>query len=347
MLKIYSDTKIYVHAPSCYVTGGVELLHQLSDFLARRGKQAYIVYFGDDTVHVTPEYKKYRIQIKQEGEIEDSNKNIEVYSETMAMMLKKNQRRTQKLMWWMSVDNFYYINRNSHCIYDMLVWNWKFTWEHVKHRFKMLLKFHNNDFSNKIWVFQFMLKGYTFAYQCEFIRVYLRRFGILKSYPLSDYINLELYAKSEKSQKEDIVLYNPAKGYSFTMKLIAASPDINWIALKGYSRNELQTILKRAKLYVDFGNHPGKDRLPRECAINRCCIITGKKGSAAYYKDVSIPNEYKFDEANVRVEEIVSKIKNILHNYYSVIDDFSDYREKIITEKSIFENEVIKLFNIV
>ena len=41
--------KIYVLAPFGYATGGVELSHQLVDYLRNKGESAYIVYTkGDD-----------------------------------------------------------------------------------------------------------------------------------------------------------------------------------------------------------------------------------------------------------------------------------------------------------
>ena len=39
---------------------------------------------------------------------------------------------------------------------------------------------------------------------------------------------------------------------------------------------------------MDFGFHPGQDRLPREAALLKNCIITNREGSAAFYKDVPI-----------------------------------------------------------
>jgi len=44
------------------------------------------------------------------------------------------------------------------------------------------------------------------------------------------------------------------------------------------------------KLYVDFGKHPGKDRMPREAAVHGCCIITGRRGAAGNPFDIPIPN---------------------------------------------------------
>jgi len=345
MLKISSDSKIYVHAPGDYSTGGIELLHQLVDFLRTNGKEAYIVYYGKNTYNVLSAFSCYDIRIKQEEEIEDNNKNIEVYSETYTRALKQNNRKTQKLIWWLSVDNYYKANELSLGVYDMAIWNWSYAWGIIKHRAKILLKQHKNEFANKVSILEFVRKGYTFAYQCAYIKHFLRKFGVLHPISLSDYINTEFSENINIEQKEDIVLYNPSKGYEFTQRLMAAAPDINWVALKGFAREELVEILKRAKIYIDFGNHPGKDRLPRECAMNGCCIITGTRGAASYYDDIPIPQTYKFNEKEARVEDIIKKIRDTLENYDTAISDFIFYREKIKGEKHIFEEEIRGLFD--
>lgn len=68
--------------------------------------------------------------------------------------------------------------------------------------------------------------------------------------------------------------------------------------------------LQRVKFYIDFGNHPGKDRIPRGVAIWECCIITGKRGSAKYFEDVFISAEFKFDDIEINIPKIVSKIND-------------------------------------
>ena len=54
--------------------------------------------------------------------------------------------------------------------------------------------------------------------------------------------------------------------------------------------------MMESKVYIDFGNHLGKDRIPREVASG-CCIITGKTGADKYKEDVYIGEKFKFDEA--------------------------------------------------
>ena len=75
------------------------------------------------------------------------------------------------------------------------------------------------------------------------------------------------------------------------------------------TRNEIIRLLQRVKIYIDFGNHSGKDRIPRETAILKCCVMTGLRGSAKYKEDVNIPFDYKFEDKNENISKVIGKIK--------------------------------------
>lgn len=58
--------------------------------------------------------------------------------------------------------------------------------------------------------------------------------------------------------------------------------DLRWVPLIGMTTEEMRSCMSKSKVYIDFGNHPGKDRIPREAAISGCIVITGKRGAAAF-----------------------------------------------------------------
>lgn len=98
--------------------------------------------------------------------------------------------------------------------------------------------------------------------------------------------------------------------------------------------------------YIDFGNHPGMDRLPREAAINGCCIMTGVQGAADNEIDIPIPRSYKFDETKHSLEDIIKRIREILLNYDEHVNSFALYRERIIKEESEFYKQINQLFQL-
>ena len=183
--------------------------------------------------------------------------------------------------------------------------------------------------------------------QSFYAKQHLKNKGINKLFFLSDYINKNFFKRNpDNLKKENIVLYNPKKGLNFTSKLIKKTNDIKFIPIENMSRNEVISLMKKAKVYIDFGFHPGKDRLPREAAICNCCIIVGKKGSAKFQEDVPIPEEFKFERKVSNIPNILNKIKECLYNYETNVEKFRDYRSYIKKEYENFKKDLKNIFQI-
>ncbi len=343
MLKFFEDTKIYVHCPAGVVTGGAELLHQLVSFLRTHRREAYIVYFGEEPHQVPSDYRVYNIALVDT--VIDSDHNIEVFYEGIFDVVTR-YKNTQKFLWWISVDNFFlcaqsYLNPRDLYNYDKSLgceWYWKWI--------KRSIKRHRNCFHDLLSIKKLVELNAVCGYQAEYIQHFLIKSGFKEIVPLKDYINTDHCKSFDKSIKEDIVLYNPSKGLEYTKSLMELAPDIKWIPLKGLTRTQLIQLLQRAKVYIDFGFHPGKDRLPRECAMNGCCVITGMRGSAGFFEDVSVPPQYKFDERVAKRKDIINQIRWTLANYVTAVDDYRYYRLSISSEKAEFEEQICKIFDI-
>lgn len=340
MLRFYPDTKIYIHCPAGVVTGGAELLHQLASFLRDNGKDAVIVYFGASSHEVPTDYAKYNIVTEES--ILDTEHCIEVLYEGIFDKLNV-YKNTQKFLWWISVDNFFLCARDYLSLGDLFRWDKSLWWITFIQRTKQLLK-GNNKFKGNLSIRQMVDMDIPCGYQAEYIQNFLHKCGFKELMGLKDYINTDHITPFEVDGRENIVVYNPKKGFEYTQRLIAMASDIKWVALQGMSREELVRTLRKAKIYIDFGYHPGKDRLPRECAMNGCCVITGMRGSAGFFEDVPLPSQYKFDERKAEIKDIVKQIRWTLENYESAIDDFKFYRNAIFLEKAEFEQQIRNIF---
>ncbi len=342
MIRRERDTKVFVHCPAGVVTGGTELLHQMTDVLRRNGVDARVVYFGDRP-HVLPaEYEAYDIVLAER--VENDAKNIEVVCET-AFDIAVQNGSTQKVMWWLSVDNFYNAAYFlSLC--DMARWNLRLALREFARRCYFLVFRNKNYFAHNLSLRKLAAMNAVQGYQSEYAQNFLQSREFEELVALKDYINTDHVAKIDTAGRRDRVLYNPKKGLTFTRKLIAMTPDIEWVPIQNMPRAQLVELMRSSKLYVDFGFHPGKDRLPRECAMNGCCIITGKRGSAAFYEDVPIDRRYKFDEKTASKKEIVRAIRQTLEEYEQRLGDFEYYRRAILGEKEEFERQVKSLFEI-
>lgn len=130
----------------------------------------------------------------------------------------------------------------------------------------------------------------------------------------------------------------------FTQKIIKFAEDIEFVAIKNMTRDEVTNLLSMAKVYIDFGNHPGKDRIPREASISGCCVITNNKGTAKHIEDVPIFKEFKFDNIDDNITKIVSKIYDCFENYEANSKKFNEHRKMIINEQNSFINDIKNIF---
>ena len=169
------------------------------------------------------------------------------------------------------------------------------------------------------------------------------RVGISKDKVMyvSDYIGDIYRIKLPEIQRQNIVLYNPKKGLEVLRPIIEKTSWVKWVPLIGLSEEDMTAYMHISKIYIDFGNHPGKDRIPREAAMCGCCVITNKRGSAAYYEDVPIPDRYKFEAEN-DIDNIQECIRHICDNFYDAQCDYDEYRRSISREKENFYEDVKK-----
>ena len=301
------------------VTGGSELVHQLCHELSNLNRKAYICYYPFDVNYKIPdEYKIYNVK---QCDFEDNSENIIILPEVATRYAWKI-KKSMTGIWWLSVDN-YYRKKRDNIFKDQM----KYLKDLVRLRLMPI----------------FLMKKYLHFVQSKFAYDHLKNYKLAADY-LSDYLNPIHFIKS-KVVKENIILYNPVKGKKVTQKLIDNNKDFNFIALENLTNDKVRELFNRAKLYIDFGNHPGKDRMPREAVMANCCIITGKRGSAKNNFDIPILNQYKFnDQKSIDNNLFRRLVKNIFSDYEENLNNFSDYKNNIINEKYIFQNQVKTIF---
>jgi hypothetical protein len=314
--------KIYIECPALAQSGGPELLHQLCRELLDLGFDASMYYvFIREAKEVCPipePYLKYHTPYITDYSLYDSNVSVLIVPETGIEFLDEC-KKGKKIIWWLSVDNY------TKKYVDIIQAN-----ELSKNI--DLLNITNMNVSHFVQSF----------YAWDFIKNTFHINEDRISY-LSDYLNDSFHINAN-SMRGNFVLYNPLKGMEFTKALIHMSPNINWLPLANLTAEEVANFMMLSKIYIDFGNHPGKDRIPREAAISGCCIITNKKGSAKNAYDVEIPDKYKFDNETEHLEDITLLIQDILTNFDKHSNDFESYRQKISSEKEVFTTCTKEIF---
>lgn len=333
MKKFNKISKVYVLCPAYIKTGGPELLHQLVHELNKIGIESYITYYDlkKNNEYTNVDFKKYVTDYKTVNDIEDKYNNIIITPEdSRPIKITKKIKNAKKILWWLSVDNFvkYYGLKNTLKNHNMLIF------------FILLLK--REIFFSLSYIKKF---DYHFC-QSHYAINYLEKNRIFNYVYLSDYLNEDyLINTTPFDNKEDIVLYNPKKGQQFTKKLIENGSNLNFIPIQNLTTKQVKELLLKSKVYIDFGNHPGKDRIPREATICGCCIITNKKGSAKFYEDVPIDDEFKFEENDQNIDNILKKINECIENYDIEVNKFNKYRKIIKHEKTQFKIDVQNFFS--
>jgi hypothetical protein len=322
---------IYIACPEKFATGGTELLHQLYYKLRSYTNNVKIFYYdySDTGSPVNERFEKYKIEYV--NEIKDEDKSILIVPEILTELLN-NYKKINKSIWWLSVDN--YLNS---------VGDITNKFNSIKKKVKLIYR---RKYFNKI--VNFNDNSILHLYQSYYAKDFLEKKKVKKMQYLSDYIGSNfLVEKAEFSEmnRENRVLYNPQKGIEFTKKLMSIDTTIEFTPLINMSQTQIIELCKKSKVYIDFGNHPGKDRFPREAAHLGCIIITGKRGSANFHEDVMIPEKYKFIDKDSNIPQIISEIKNIFKNYNDIEQEFDEYRKMIKNEEKIFEEDVARIWN--
>ena len=142
------------------------------------------------------------------------------------------------------------------------------------------------------------------------------------------------------------ILYNPFKGVHYTDAIIRrSSAKFTFTPIgsiqKRISPTDVTKLLQDAKIYIDFGPHPGMDRLPREAALAGCIVITNMDGAAYYHDDVPILEEYKVGKFDV--DAIHRLLTLCIDNYDEKIKDFDSYRSWIHDQESRMDTCVTTL----
>lgn len=318
---MYELEKIIVLCPGGSVTGGPELLHQLVHELRESNQDAYVSYYPFGVGFSKPSaYDCY--DAPQSDMIDEEGVGI-VVPEISTSYLRKTTRAT-KFVWWLSVDN--YIGTKH-----------KGFWPDLRGKMGAIIK-------NRRVALRGM-RDWNHLTQSAYAADFLAKNGI-KSSPLGDYLSAEHFRpRSGSNTRRNIVAFNPKKGQRTNKMIMEAFSDIDFCPIVNMSRLQVADLLATAKVYMDFGHHPGKDRIPREAAMAGCCVVTGTRGSAAFYEDVPIDAEFKIEEGSESfMVDLRKAIELIFDDFEGASRRFEHYRGVISAEQRAFKAQVASLF---
>ncbi len=311
--------KYYILSPWAE-TGGPEALHQLCSTLNELGENAFIYYYGNDysQIHKNEfllKYSEYTLKSSDISNFSDLNKkgNVIIVPEVFPVRLIENFDNSKVVFWRLSI----------------------FT--------------HGQELN--LPAFQKVYHGCQCDTQFKILKD-SKLFDRNKYFMLSDYVN-QIYITKEKKLVKDRkkqVLYNPRKGIKHTQLIInfLSEKSVKFIPITGMSNDQIKNIILDSKVYIDFGDHPGKDRMPRECASGGCVVITGTQRCGANKKDIPIEEKFEYWETNDRYnyQEIGEFILEVLDDYQTYFENQKQYRNVIRKEKKTFIKEIQNMISL-
>lgn len=322
-MKIFPDTIVYILCVPGIETGGPTALHQLASQLEALGVTVKIFYVEivgyEFDCPVADGYRKYHIDWTKK--IIDEPQNILIINESIPKSIY-NFQKIRKVLWWLSVDNYIASLRGQINRIDLY-----------------------NLARVPLERFFFFGQSVEVTHWCQ--SEYARRFLLCNGVPEKDIFMVEDYLSWEfmdslnglnLAAKKNIVAYNPRKGKDITKKIIELRPDFDWRPIENMIPDEVKALLQEAKVYIDFGHHPGKDRIPREAAMSGCVVITGRRGAADNDVDINIPRDFKL--ADDDIEGIAARIEQVFQNYPDEYQRQSAYRKRIVTDYDRFVKEI-------
>jgi hypothetical protein len=318
--------KIFVVCPGGIRTGGPEGLHQLVHELRGFGADAHVSYYPFDQHFETP--AAYRGYDAAPAAPEDQPGSLVVVPEVLATLCE-HYKHAATAIWWLSVDNFFRVEEHDATLRIRI--------RALMHSLGLRdAPAHQPSLSrirNKIHFAQS-------AYAMDFLQKQR-----MSGSQLGDYLNPVFSKEAGDEPRERTILYNKAKPSKAFNDLLRDYPDLDWVPIAGMEREDVRTACRRAMLYVDFGQHPGRDRLPREAAISGACVITGRRGAAANDEDVSIPGAFKLDENEAGfAARFRERVDFVMSDFTSAQDQFKDYRTVIADDRRRFQNNVRDAF---
>ncbi len=317
-------------------TGGPEALHQLAYRIACHGGTAHMVYYAPfsrievtdgvirchaDASPMPAHFAQYHPKVL--SAIKPTAETLIIFPEPLSHFAAKSDVVYQRALWWLSLDNGLPQNPNLG----------------------------EADYRRQF----FANANLVHFYQSDYAREFLHGSATARYHPLSDYTDPEFVCRSliasdnpPIAARGKTICFFPNKGADLARRFIdsrsALPADVDFVPIRDMSKAQVRDTLFAARLYIDFGHHPGKDRVPREAAIAGAVVLLREAGAARYFLDHPLPAEYRFTDDDVASGALHEKVAAILDDPARHFAPHRFYRDAILIERERFDLEVRSLF---
>lgn len=140
--------------------------------------------------------------------------------------------------------------------------------------------------------------------------------GFVRSQLNSDAFLLTDYPRrldvNRRERERNLILYNGTKGGWKVGELQERLPDVRFQPIQGMTYREVCQALADASLYVEIGHLPGRDRLPREAALQGTPTVMLARGAGFCWEDFPIGERYRIPYTTTWADNMVPVIREVL-----------------------------------
>lgn len=333
MQSVYDDVLIFCPEAK---TGGPEALHQLGHQINAHGGSAHMVYYAPvsrieidggvlrchaDASPMPRHFAQYHPRVLTETR--PGPDTLIVFPEPLSTLATEANVAYRRALWWLSLDNA--LPRN--------------------------LQLFDADYRQRFFADAELLH----LYQSDYAATFLKINQAARHYPLSDYTDPEFIHRAlirsdatPIQERTNRICFFPNKGEALATRFfdrwreVAHPAEI--VPIRDMTKAEVRRTLSDARIYMDFGGHPGKDRVPREAAIAGAIVLLHAAGAANHFSDHPLDRQYLFTEADIDSGQLQQTVGSILDEPGPHFARQRPYRDAILLERERFDLEVRALF---
>lgn len=184
------------------------------------------------------------------------------------------------------------------------------------------------------------LRGSINIFQSNYAQHEAAKFGL--SGPIvSDYTFFQPEEVNKSHRKVVDICYLPRKAMGAELVIFELQKRYSIVRIENMSQSQVREVLKKSRFFLDFGQHPGKDRIPREAALLGCVPVVRKAGAANFMEDVYLPSNLKIELDIICNPEILGNYLDLLEiNRSEILRSIYPYRRRIMSEFDNFKLQV-------
>ena len=147
------------------------------------------------------------------------------------------------------------------------------------------------NFTEEFWK-KFRSNSVIHLTQSYYAKNFVQNTFEVKVRMLTDYINKD-DLKINSGPQKDLVTFS-FKGSDYFHFYREMLNEYNCVQIRDMSKEKTMEAFANSRLYVDLGNQPGRDRLPREAALSKAHVMLNNAGAASYFWDAPLSTSFKF-----------------------------------------------------